>query len=186
MGSWDFLYKWRWKRGNDMKHSDGWFGGGIPILSREETIDEYLENIKYNLLQKESRINSLQDSIKKITDEKYASEEMQKMKNQLEEARADLHRGFSITEGENDLIYNWKREHETTRHMNPKGYHGVSGGGYVYKFYPTAIGTSGVCQCTSCYRKAIVEACKEGVYNVDIFNKCMKEWGGEIEFQELY
>lgn len=168
-----------------MAHSDGWYGGGIPVLSREETINDYLEAIKYNLLRKESHIESLRKSLKEVRDEKYASEEMQKMVKELEEIKADLRRGFSITEGESELIRNWRRNHETTVHMNPKGYHGVSGGGYVYKFYPTAIGTSGVCQCTACHRRAVNEACRDGAYDADVYNRYMKAWGGEIEFQEL-
>lgn len=31
----------------------------------------------------------------------------------------------------------------------------MSGGGYEYNFYPTAIGTSGVCICSTCRSKAI-------------------------------
>ena len=35
----------------------------IPILNKEETIDEYLDNIKVNLLDKQKTIESLREKI---------------------------------------------------------------------------------------------------------------------------
>lgn len=60
--------------------SDGWFGGGrrsmIPILRREETIDEYLDVIKQNLLKSAADNEMLRAELNTIKKEAYASEEM--------------------------------------------------------------------------------------------------------------
>lgn len=173
--------------------SDGWFGGGrrsmIPILRREETIDEYLDVIKQNLLKSAADNEMLRAELNTIKKEAYASEEMQKMKARLEEMQADYYRGFPISEEESKAISEWKKKHDTTEHKNPKGYHGCSGGGYEYNFYPTAIGTSGVCICSTCRSKAIRYAANNSTieegYNSKFYKEYMKKHNGEFEFQEL-
>lgn len=164
---------------------DGWFGGGTPILSTEETIDKYLEAIKKNLLNKEASIERLRKEIDTVKDEKYASEEMQKMKEERDEAVHALYRGFPISDSEWDMIHTWQKKHDTEQHRNPNGYHGVSGGGYSFEFYPTAIGTSGVCKCSTCNRVAMIRACAHGEFDRNIYNSQMKEMDAEFEFQEI-
>ena len=157
----------------------------IPILNREETIDEYLDNIKVNLLDKQKTIESLKKKIDGFEKEAYATKEMQDMKKQRDAALADMWRGFPITEGENKAINDWKKKHDTEAHGNPQGYHGCSGGGYTYMFYPTGIGTSGVCRCDICHRRAMDAAYAHGSYNRNVYQAEMKERGGSFEFQEL-
>ena len=55
-------------------------------------------------------------------------------------------------------------------HANPEGYHGASGGGFSYTFYPTGLGTT----CNQCKAKAIREAGKKW------YDRC-KELGGVCE-----
>lgn len=157
----------------------------IPILNREETIDEYLDNIKVNLLDKQKTIESLRKKIDDFEKEAYATQEMQDMKKQRDAALADMWRGFPITEGENKAINDWKKKHDTEAHGNPQGYHGCSGGGYTYMFYPTGIGTSGVCRCDICHRRAMDAAYAHGSYNRNVYQAEMKERGGSFEFQAL-
>ena len=54
----------RFKNGKSLSHS-------IPILNREETIDEYLDNIKVNLLDKQKTIESLREKIDNFEKEAY-------------------------------------------------------------------------------------------------------------------
>lgn len=167
---------------------DGWFGGMVPVLKTEETIDEYLFAIKKNLLSKEDTIEHLREQLKVAKDEAYASQEMQKMKNELLEMKNAYHRGFPISEAELEAIAEWQKNHDATEHNNPKGYHGCSGGGYVYEFYPTAIGTAGSCICAACRNNAhrwAVIADDTGGYNSKAYRDYMKEHNGEFEFQEL-
>ena len=173
--------------------SDGWFGGShgsmIPILRREETIDEYLDAIKQNLLRSAANNEMLRTELNTIKKEAYASEEMQKMKARLEEMQADYYRGFPISEEESNAISEWKKKHDITEHKNLKDYHGCSGGGYEYSFYPTAIGTSGVCICSTCRNKAIRYAANNSTieegYNSKLYKEYMEKHNGKFEFQEL-
>lgn len=160
-------------------------GHSIPILNREEVISEYLDNIKINLLDKQKTIKSLQEKLDTIKKEAYASEEMQEMKKERDAALADMWRGFPITESESVAIRDWKKKHDTEAHGNAQGYHGCSGGGYTYIFYPTGIGTSGVCRCDICHRRAMDAAYAHGAYSRDIYTAQMKERDGSFEFQEL-
>lgn len=107
------------------------------------------------------------------------------MKARLDEMSADYYRGFPISESESEMVSKWKRNHDATEHANPKGYHGCSGGGYSYVFYPTAIGTSGVCVCDVCRTKAYRAAFATGEYDRKTYRQYMEEHNGEIEFQEL-
>lgn len=177
--------KFPWNKEKNMRFEDGWYGGGTPILEKEQTIDNYLQVIKENLIRKEKTINSLRETIKTVRDEKYASEEMQKMQEEVKQAKHNLHNGFPITDEEWKSIKEWRHNHDVTVHKNPQGYHGVSGGGFTYIFYPTAIGTAGVCRCGACHRKALREACKDGEYDEKKYLSLMREWHGEYEFQEL-
>ena len=77
------------------------------------------------------------------------------MKEQLDKMKSNYHRGFNITEEEEVAIKEWKKKHEENVHglMTPTAImqaQGVSGGRYVYHFYPTAIGCAGVVKCNAC------------------------------------
>ena len=170
-----------------------WDAKGLyPILKREETIDDYLSVIKRNLLSKEDIIDDLQERLKIAKDEAYASNEMKRMKDELESMRKNYYRGFPISEEEDKKIAEWQKNHDATIHSNPNQYHGCSGGGYIFEFYPTAIGTCGVCVCCSCRNMAhkaaatadTPEAKKNG-YDREVYKTYMEEHDGECEFQEL-
>lgn len=168
----------RFKNGKSLSHS-------IPILNREETIDEYLNNIKVNLLDKQKTIESLREKIDNFEKEAYATKEMQDMKKQRDTALADMWRGFPITEKESVAIRDWKKKHDTEVHGNPHGYHGCSGGGYTYMFYPTSIGTVGSCRCDICHQRSMTAACAHGSYDRNVYQAEMKERGGTFDFQTL-
>ena len=170
--------------GRDSGMSDG-IGGLRPILSSEKAIDEYLNTIKRNLLSKEDTIACLREELKKAKDEAYASEEMTRMKEELDRARKSLYRGFPIDEDEDKHIRDWQHRHETLCHKNPKGYHGATGGGYTYKFYPTSIGVIGTCYCDICHHKATIAAIKDGKYDSKAYQDKLAELNGSFVFQDL-
>ena len=170
--------------GRDSGMSDG-IGGLRPILSSEKAIDEYLNTIKRNLLSKEDTIACLREELKKAKDEAYASEEMTRMKEELDRARKSLYRGFPIDEDEDKHIRDWQHRHETLYHKNPKGYHGATGGGYTYKFYPTSIGVIGTCYCDICHHKATIAAIKDGKYDSKAYQDKLAELNGSFVFQDL-
>ena len=159
--------------------------GLCPVLSSEKAIDEHLNAIKRNLLSKEDTIACLRKELKKAKDEAYASEEMTRMKEELDRARESLYRGFPIDEDEDEHIRDRQHRHETLYHKNPKGYHGAIGGGYTYKFYPTSIGVIGTCYCDICHREATIAAIKDGKYDSKAYQDKLAELNWSFVFQDL-
>ena len=140
-----------------------------------ESIDEAINKLKKALISLEDRNMRLQKSLETIKNEKWRDNELQDMKQKMEQAILESNYGFPLTKRERDMAYDWQRKHDTEVHFNPKGYHGASGGGFSYTFYPTGLGTTCNCFCNQCKAKAIREAgekwydrCKElgGVYEV--------------------
>jgi hypothetical protein len=82
--------------------------------------------------------------------------EIQKLKEELENARRDLRSGFLITKEEDKEIKNWLIKHTEEKH-NGVFYEGAIGGRYTYHFTPTSIGDIGeiVCNCGEkfCFRE---------------------------------
>ncbi len=160
-------------------------GESYDLIENEKDLKVLMAMLSGNILGKQKTIERLRAEINKMEEDTYKDSELQKMKTQYDEMREDYYRGFPISEKEANAIREWKKSHDATEHQNPKGYHGVSGGGYSYNFYPTAIGTSGVCICGACRRNALNHACKTGEYDSDAYTWYMKEHNGEFEFQEL-
>ena len=158
-----------------------WYAGGIPRLDNEETIDEYLHAIKFNLQQNKKLENQLRDRIKELEDEHYKDIRLQELIEELDKVRADARRGFSISTKEGEAIAAWKQKHDTEQHNNPNQYHGASGGGYVYEFYPTGIGTFGSCICSFCKNRALHES--QG--DIAKYSNLLEEWNAEFHFTDM-
>ena len=156
-------------------------------------LSEAVENIQYWFNELNEHLEKAEADNKYLQSENYKDSELASMQNKISQLKADkekiwedARRGFPITEDEERKIQNWIKLHDATVHANPKGYHGVSGGGYAYEFYPTGIGTSGVCYCEVCRRRALDVAYASGKgYSREAFNTYMKKNDGMIEFQEL-
>jgi hypothetical protein len=153
----------------------------VPCLDTSDKIQKHLDVIKNNLEHKENVIIQLRDRIKELEDEHYKDKRLQELTEELNKVRADARRGFSIEAKESEAIAAWKKEHDTKIHNNPNQYHGVSGGGYTYQFYPTGIGTFGECFCGACHRKAF----KEAAGDVDKYSELMKSWNASISFDDV-
>ena len=104
-------------------------------------LEKCLLSIRTRDEDKSERIKCLEEANKKLKDEAYKDNELQKMKDSLEQMRADYYRGFPITEQEMSFIKEWKKKHEEEVHNGKYG-------SYSYHFYPTSIGTSGVIRCS--------------------------------------
>ena len=143
-------------------------------------IDEITEKIDQVLKCSET----LYDENNKMKNEIYKDEKMQEMSKKFQKMREDYYRGFPISEKESLAIQEWKEEHEKIHHKNDE-YHGCGGGGYNYIFYPTAIGTSGVCECEACSAAARQYACENGNYNRKKYDFYMKHHNANFEFQEI-
>ena len=119
----------------------------LDIDSLAKNFEEILDNIE----SREDENKYLREENKRLKDDAYKDTELAEMKKQLETARADLRRGFGISEKEDKKIKEWQQKHEEEVHgVKPDKilYRGAAGGGYTYEFYPTGIGTFGTVKCS--------------------------------------
>ena len=86
-----------------------------------------------------NRNNYLTKEIEKVKSEKYADEELSKLKSEYDKMKSDYYRGFPISEEEDKNIKEWKKNQQK---KNP-GIGGAAGGRFTYKFTPTGLGTVG-------------------------------------------
>lgn len=115
-------------------------------------LDDCLKAIKQRNDDNEDRITFLMEENKKLKDEHYKDDELQKMKSRLEGMQEEYYRGFPISAKEEEAIEAWKEEHEERKHglntfekrMRAMG---CCGGGYTYLFTPTTIGIIGTVKC---------------------------------------
>ena len=131
----------------DIEYYTCYEGKHTRVYKIEDAVRAILCRDRDNL----NKIERLEEENKKLKDEVWKDEELQKMKTELEEMRADYNRGFPITESEQKKIDAWKEKHEEEVHgvrNDMPSYKRGRGGSYSYHFYPTSIGTSGVIKCS--------------------------------------
>ncbi len=112
-----------------------------------------IDSIKWQYEADQNKIKILTEQNKKLRDEKYKDEELQKLTKELEECRKEVRRGFSISEDEEKSINEWKKKHELEKHgiktdRDRIDAHGAIGGAYMYHFLPTSIGIIGEVACS--------------------------------------
>lgn len=108
--------------------------------------DEHLKMLKEKYDRECKCSEYLREELNKVKDESFKDSELKKMKQELETMRKEYYRGFPISKSEEERIDEFMKKHNEIH----GSYHGCSGGGFTYIFYPTAIGTSGVIRCDRC------------------------------------
>jgi hypothetical protein len=116
-------------------------------------LDECLNAIKVRYEDSVKRNEYLLEENKKLKDEHYRDDEIQRLKNALTKLDGDLRRGFTVTEDEEKRIDAWAKEHDEKVHSlkTPEARHkagGAVGGRFSYTFVPTGIGTIGIVKCS--------------------------------------
>ena len=86
-----------------------------------------------------NRNGYLTKEIEKVKSEKYADEELSKLKSEYDKMKSDYYRGFPISEEEDKNINEWIKKQQE---KNP-GSGGTAGGRFTYRFTPTGLGTVG-------------------------------------------
>ena len=142
-------------------------------------VENRIEALKEAMISMANTNYRLQSKFNEIYNEKWSDKKLQEMKAELEKTRNDMWRGFPISAEENKMITEWQKKHDTEVHNNPKQYHGASGGGFIYEFYPTGLGTIGRCFCINCRGRAIKEQ------TVGWMDYCKIEFDGFIEFGDF-
>lgn len=160
-------------------------------------VDSVCNNIRALVERSELQAANATKAYKELKEEKWRDEELQRMKEKLDEKTKDLHRGFGISKEEDAAIQAWKDQHYTNQHNAPDietrlRMQGVSGGLFSYVFLPTSIGVSGTCRCNACYRKALQEVgnmenyiyLSLSEYWKDL-EKAVEKYDAEFEFQSI-
>lgn len=116
------------------------------------SISDLCQGIIDKTVDKERRIEYLEEENKKLKDEHYKDSEMQRMKTELKNAKEDLYRGFPISEEEEKRIKEWQDKHDAEVHglkTLKERVHagGCIGGRYSYEFVSTSIGVVGTVKC---------------------------------------
>ena len=174
-----------------MKYSISKDGKLVDIVD----VDTICTSIKELVETADRRAQTAMKELARLREEKWKDEELQSMKEQLIAAKEEVYRGFPISEAEAASISEWKDRHYTEQHnasdsMSRLRMQGVSGGLFSYVFLPTSIGTSGICRCNACYRKAQREIGALDDYPtlseyLDTLNIALRKYDAEFEFQEL-
>ena len=86
-----------------------------------------------------NRNGYLTKEIEKVKSEKYADEELSRLKSEYDKMKSDYYRGFPISEEEDKNINEWIKKQQE---KNP-GSGGAAGGRFTYKFISTGLGTAG-------------------------------------------
>lgn len=160
-------------------------GEMYDVIDSEEDLKGLFHCIEANLMSKKNLADKLRAELEAMKEETYRDEEVARLNAQIAKLREEAYYGFTVTKAESDRVQEWRQKHDTEVHKNPKGYHGVSGGGYTYKFYPTAIGTFWNCTCDTCHRKALDVAYASGKYDAQVYKEYMESHGGKIEFDDV-
>lgn len=158
-------------------------------------VDTICDSIRYLVSSAEAQAKTAHDKMVALQDEKWRDEVLQSMKQQLEAIKEENLIGFPITIEQNKAIQAWKDQHYTNQHNASTiekriQMQGVSGGLFSYIFLPTSIGTSGVCRCNSCYRKALFDTGYIDEYQTasDYYKeleKNVEKYDAEFEFQKI-
>jgi len=162
---------------------DGEFVHEVP--SSEADLEKTFRAVKAGYRDKDTRIKYLEQKVRELEDEKWKDDELQKMKEDYEQMKADYYGGFPLTQEEIEKVNNWQNEHTKVVHNavtldQVLRLEGVSGGRWVYEFTPTAIGTFGVCICGSCRNRAIIESHGD----MEKYREYLKKLDAEFQFQE--
>lgn len=176
---------------NDMRYGTVYDGKYIDVPTTDELCR--MLHAKYDDLI--SRVNRLQEENKTLKDEAYKEKELVDMKTAYDRMKSDYYRGFPISEDEQTSIREWQERHMAEHHgaktLEQKlKLGGVSGGVWTYEFVPTAIGTSGVCVCGACRRKAYEMAGDPARYKthreyVEKVRELSKDLDSSFEFQQI-
>lgn len=110
--------------------------GNIWIM---EDIKKTLQQVYDHYRSVCNRNDYLMKEIEKVKSEKYADEELSRLKSEYDKMKLDYYRGFPISEEEDKNIKEWIKNQQK---KNP-GIGGAAGGRFTYKFTPTGLGTSG-------------------------------------------
>lgn len=108
---------------------------------------EILDELAGKMNRQEEHYKELREEYQKLRDEYDKDVEVAALKSEIADLQEALYRGFRISKEEDAEIKTWKEQHENEKHGG-RHIRGCSGGGYIYYFVPTGIGTAGTIRCS--------------------------------------
>ena len=115
-------------------------------MDLNKAFDELKNNINNRIDIYEQRNRTLQEENAALKDEHYKDNEIKRLKQENDELREALLRGFEISKTEDEKLKAWQKKHIEEKHGG-NGRCGAIGGRFSYEFIPTGIGTFGTCKC---------------------------------------
>ena len=112
-----------------------------------EKIKECVTQLEEAYKWSEENRKEWRDMYNELRDEYDKDADIAALKSEIADLQEALHRGFRISEEEDEEIKAWREQHENERHGGVH-FRGCSGGGYTYYFVPTGIGTAGTIRCS--------------------------------------
>ena len=157
----------------------------LSKFSTKKEIEKYCHKIVDLMIELKDDNDKLRNTIIEMKDKTYKDNELKELSEKVHTLENDYYRGFPLSEEKASDIQQWKEHHENSEHNKSNHYHGVSGGGYIYSFYPTAISTLGICSCSTCDEAARQYACLNGIYDRKKYTEYMRTHNGSFEFERF-
>lgn len=157
----------------------------LSKFSTKEKMKEYCYKMVDLMMELKDDNDKLRNTIIEMEKENYKDNKIKALSERLHDLEENYYRGFPISEKRASDIQQWKDHHEISEHNNSSHYQGCSGGGYAYSFYPTAIGTLGICSCSICDEAARQYACLNGTYDRKRYTEYMRTHNGSFEFERF-
>ena len=107
-----------------------------------------LRDIEQNYI---NAINRLETDNTALKDEHYKDKELKRLQEKINYLTENMHRGFPITEEEEEKINAWKDNHILEKHWKPKKYvtkQGPVDCTFSYQFFPTILDTTRIVKCS--------------------------------------
>lgn len=99
------------------------------------SINDLCLALKEKFARQERELEMLRVENDKLKTGIWREEEMARLKSKYDKMEKEYHRGFPISEQEQEVINQFIAEH--------RAYNGAIGGGFTYRFVPTSIGVAG-------------------------------------------
>lgn len=117
--------------------------GNVRSKQVREDTNDILWELQHSIDHLKKNRDFWKDEYNKMKAETFKDEKIKELTTKIEELKLEMLYGFPITKNQHDRIQAWMNDWFDRKRGGDR-YIGASGGGFTYKFVPTAIGTSGV------------------------------------------
>ena len=158
-----------------------------------KNFDDILDNLRYLHEDQEHRIQQLEEQNKYLKDEHYKDNELQAMKNTVENLCKEIRLGFPVSEEEDLRLRDWQYSHMVNHHHDMR-YKKIASPNYSYSFSITPLGAVGYTYCEQCselVRRQLYKELIQAEMNADSYDftkrreELNKEYDARFCFRDL-